>query len=74
MILSQGRWCRGWPLTTASLRMISRSEASLCLKVRMLAPEARAPLTIEVWLRVSLISSEPGPASAGIVEVFVLYP
>ena len=58
----------------ASRSTASRSDALLCLKVRMAAPEARAPFTMEVWLRVSETIRSPRDTRAGMVVALVLKP
>ena len=70
-IFVHGRRVRGRPIAIASRRMRSRSDGSLCANVRMCAPLARAPLTIEVWFSASEMMSEPFEASAGIVVELV---
>jgi hypothetical protein len=56
-------------LQTSNQRYIGKKTH---LKMRICAPEERAPLTMEVWLRASDTSSVPGPVRAGIDDVLVL--
>lgn len=52
----------------------SRDLESLWWKVRIMAPEARQPLTMEVWFSVSEMMSDPFPTSAGMVVELVPKP
>ena len=70
-ILRHGRRVRGLPYAMASLNTSSSAFASLCLKDRMRAPEARQPATMELWLSSSLTIKSPRPTNAGTVVEFV---
>ena len=70
-IFFQGRRVRGAPIDTASRSTASNASASLCLKERIRAPDARQPLTMDAWLSSSETTRSPLPTSAGTVVLFV---